>query len=73
MKIGRITKNWSGFEKEAFTDADNFGVTFPKDLDVKCKVTLLAAVFLIVSEQTILDFMISPHNWSKWSDFERVF
>ena len=48
-KIGKITKKWSGFEKEAFTDADNFGVTFPQDLDVKCKITLLAAVFLIVS------------------------
>ena len=48
--IGKITKQWSGFEKEAFTDADNFGVTFPMDLDVKCKITLLAAVFLIVSK-----------------------
>ena len=48
--------------KEAFTDADNFGVNFPVDLDVKVKskqltggitctfqikATLMAAVFLI--------------------------
>ena len=25
-EVGRVTKKWSGFEKEAFTDADNFGV-----------------------------------------------
>ena len=26
-KIGKITKQWSGFVQEAFTDADNFGVS----------------------------------------------
>lgn len=43
--------------KEAYTDADNFGVTFPLDLDVKMKATLLGAVFL-------LDFMFfeQPQN-----------
>ena len=30
-----------------FTDAQNFGVTFPIDLDVKVKATLLGATFLI--------------------------
>lgn len=35
--------------KEVFTDADNFGVVFPVDLDVKAKATALGAVFLIVS------------------------
>ena len=58
-----ITKQWSGFGKEAFTDADNFGISFPLDLDVKVlnrylmllkldvfvqvKATLLGALFLI--------------------------
>ena len=28
---GKITKKWSGLLKEGFTDADNFGVTFPAD------------------------------------------
>lgn len=46
-EIGGITKQWSGIGREAFTDADNFGVKFPLDLDVKVKATLLAAVFLI--------------------------
>ena len=48
-QVGEIRKQWSGLVKEAFTDADNFGVTFPTDLDVSIKGTLLGAVFLIVS------------------------
>ena len=35
LKVGKITKQWSGFGREMFTDSDNFGVTFPIDLDVK--------------------------------------
>jgi len=46
-EIGKITKKWSGLLKEAVTKADNFGVTFPPDLDVKQKAILLAGVFLI--------------------------
>ncbi|XP_065306926.2 phospholipid scramblase 2-like [Dermacentor albipictus] len=46
-KIGTMSKNWSGMIREAFTDIDNFTVTFPIDLDVKIKATLLAALFLI--------------------------
>jgi len=26
-QVGRISKQWGGFVKEAFTDADTFGVT----------------------------------------------
>jgi len=46
-EVGKITKQWSGFGREMFTDSDNFGVTFPIDLDVKVKATLLGATFLI--------------------------
>lgn len=46
-EIGRITKKWSGFLKEAFTKADNFAVTFPVGMDVAQKSLLLGAVFLI--------------------------
>ncbi|XP_075058012.1 phospholipid scramblase 1-like isoform X2 [Mixophyes fleayi] len=45
--VGRISKQWSGFVQEAFTDADNFGVQFPMDLDVKMKAVVLGACFLI--------------------------
>ena len=47
-KIGKISKQWSGFVREAFTDADMFGINFPLDLDVKIKAVLLGACFLIV-------------------------
>jgi len=46
-EVGMITKQWSGLIKEAYTDADNFGISFPLDLDVKVKATLLGALFLI--------------------------
>lgn len=45
--VGRIAKQWSGLVKEMFTDATNFSVTFPKDLDVKMKAVVLGATFLI--------------------------
>lgn len=47
QQIGKITKKWSGLLKEAYTDADNFGVIFPTDLDLRQKCLLLGAVFLI--------------------------
>ncbi|XP_035676334.1 phospholipid scramblase 1-like isoform X3 [Branchiostoma floridae] len=46
-KVGKISKQWSGLAKEMFTDADNFGIQFPMDLDVKVKASLLGAIFLI--------------------------
>ncbi|XP_072944272.1 phospholipid scramblase 2-like isoform X2 [Epargyreus clarus] len=55
MEVGKITKQWSGFLREMFTDADNFGVRFPMDLDVKVKALLLGATFLI-------DFMFFEHS-----------
>jgi len=45
--VGRISKTYAGFTKELFTDASNFTLTFPKDLDVKMKAVLLGATFLI--------------------------
>ncbi|KAJ0182851.1 hypothetical protein K1T71_002220 [Dendrolimus kikuchii] len=47
-RIGCIEKQWSGFMREAFTDADNFRLTFPKDLDVRFKAAIIGTSFLIV-------------------------
>ena len=47
IEYGKITKKWSGLLKEGFTDADNFGVMFPTEWDVKLKALFLGAVFLI--------------------------
>lgn len=48
-QVGKISKQWSGLLREAFTDTDYFGVSFPMDLDVRMKAVLIGAVFLIVS------------------------
>uniref|UniRef100_A0A674CJJ9 Phospholipid scramblase n=1 Tax=Salmo trutta TaxID=8032 RepID=A0A674CJJ9_SALTR len=47
--VGQISKQWVGFLREVFTDADNFGISFPMDLDVKVKAVLLGCVILIMS------------------------
>ena len=49
VEIGKISKQWTGFIRENYTDADNFGANFPMDLDVKMKAVVLGAVFLIVN------------------------
>ena len=54
-EVGKISKQWTGFLREGFTDADNFGATFPMDLDVKMKAVLLAGVFLIVNYLKLVD------------------
>ncbi|KAF7667073.1 hypothetical protein LDENG_00079400 [Lucifuga dentata] len=46
-KIGKISKQWTGLLREAFTDSDNFGIQFPMDLDVRMKAVMIGACFLI--------------------------
>lgn len=46
-ETGEILKNWSGMLKEAFTDSDNFSVSFPSAASSDHKALLLAALFLI--------------------------
>ena len=47
QELGKITKRWTGLLKEGFTDADNFGVTFPADSALQHKTLFLGSVFLI--------------------------
>ncbi|XP_036377524.1 phospholipid scramblase 1 isoform X1 [Megalops cyprinoides] len=54
-KIGKISKQWTGLLREAFTDTDNFGIQFPMDLDVRMKAVMIGACFLI-------DFMFFESN-----------
>lgn len=65
-KVGKISKQWSGFMREAFTDADMFGINFPLDLDVKMKAVLLGACFLI-------DFMFFEKQNNKERDRPGMF
>jgi len=60
-EVGKISKSWSGMLKEAFTDADNFGISFPMDLDVRAKAVLLGACFLI-------DFMFFEKKANRSND-----
>ncbi|KAI2649257.1 Phospholipid scramblase 1 [Labeo rohita] len=53
--IGKISKQWTGLLREAFTDSDNFGIQFPMDLDVRMKAVMIGACFLI-------DFMFFETN-----------
>ncbi|KTG38324.1 hypothetical protein cypCar_00033463 [Cyprinus carpio] len=45
--IGRITKQRSGFIKKCISDATNFCIQFPMDMDVNMKAVLLGACLLI--------------------------
>lgn len=47
LEIGTLRKKWSGFVKEAVTDADNFGIQFNETVNPNLKAVLLGAVFLI--------------------------
>lgn len=47
-EIGRISKRWSGLLREAFTDADTFGIEFPvKGMGDQIRKILLVATFLV--------------------------
>jgi len=46
-QVGKVCKEYSGFIQEAFTNADNFSISFPVDMSVKMKAVLLGALFLI--------------------------
>lgn len=48
-QVGKISKQWSGFAREMFTDTAILGINFPEDLDVRMKAVMLGALFLIVS------------------------
>lgn len=54
-QVGKISKQWSGFAREMFTDSDFFGINFPGDLDVRMKAVMLGACFLIVSPKPFND------------------
>lgn len=46
-EVGKISKKWTGLGKEVFTDADNFNVTFPSNINIEQKAILLGVLFLI--------------------------
>lgn len=61
-KLGLINKNYGGICREYFTDADNFTLIFPIDLDVKMKAALLGALILIDFTFFETDARSGEHN-----------
>jgi uncharacterized protein YxjI len=47
QEVGKITKQWSGLLREAFTDADTFGVQYGPGMNPQLRALALAATFLI--------------------------
>lgn len=45
--VGKVTKLWGGTFQETISDADQFGITFPRDLPVEAKAVILGACILI--------------------------
>lgn len=56
-RIGQISKEWAGIVQELFTDADNFSMSFPPNLEPNMKAVCLGLLFLIVS---IISFVVKP-------------
>jgi uncharacterized protein YxjI len=54
-EVGQITKQWSGLLREAFTDADTFGVKYGPGMNPQLRALALAATFLI-------DFLYFEHK-----------
>lgn len=55
QEVGQITKQWSGLLREAFTDADTFGVQYGPGMNPQLRALALAATFLI-------DFLYFEHK-----------
>lgn len=55
--VGEIRKKWAGIGQEMFTSADNFGIKFPANLDVKYKALLISCCILLVSSS----------SWREWA------
>lgn len=47
QEVGKVTKKWGGLLKEAFTDADTFGVELGPSMSPQLRTMALAATFLI--------------------------
>ncbi|CAF1027273.1 unnamed protein product [Rotaria sordida] len=59
-EIGAIYKKYSGFCKEAFTSSDVFSMHVPINMDVKAKMLVLGALFLI----DFMNFSLTPQQQS---------
>ncbi len=49
LKIGRMSKVWAGLPQPDQALAHTYGISFPRDMDVREKALMLAALFTVVS------------------------
>ena len=71
-EVGKISRQWPGIIREAFTDAGHYGVNFPINLDVKMKAVMLGACFLIVNfHQINFHFTLTRTKWFH-SELDRI-
>lgn len=63
--IGKISKYWSGFVNNVFTNTANFGIQVPVDLDVRIKAVMIGACFLIVSMQNQEADLQTEADWDQ--------
>lgn len=47
VEVGYIQKEWAGFGKEMFTNADNFTLMFPPDATAETRAVLIAATLFV--------------------------
>ena len=59
---GRIVKKWSGLGKEWMSDADNFSVSFNRELEPDVKLLCLGACFLIDDTDIYLHLTQNGHG-----------
>jgi len=45
--VGKVSKMWGGLLQETLTNADNFGVSMPADLDLQIKALLMSTAIMI--------------------------
>ena len=57
--IGKVTKQWSNYYQEKYTDNDNFGIEFPIDLDVKYKAVILSSLFFDCEFRSLSEFVLT--------------
>ena len=74
VDVGAITWLWNGCAKQAFTDSDSFGVTFPTAATLQQKALVLGATMLLVSiNLNLLDLLKMKKSKSRCSIYDYIF
>jgi hypothetical protein len=69
FEVGSITKKWMGCWKETLTDADNFAISFPEEMELPNKerhqlFTDIQIALMINLRDFLFVFLLQPVLWS---------